>query len=115
MPGSGITAIARNVHRTGSRSGPATVDPPTPVGLTDCGSGNPTRTSAGRGLYSPGDPLVSIMTALNAAGITEPKDYTGPGPHPDAQRTMANPCAGVPANAWCRDGRPVVTPPSSPR
>jgi hypothetical protein len=110
-----MNCIEGNVHRTGSSSTAATVDPPNPVGLTDCGAGNPGRANLGRGVYSPGDPLVSIMTALNAAGITEPKDYKGPGPHPDAQRTMANPCAGVPANPWCRDGRPVVVPPSSPR
>jgi hypothetical protein len=106
--------IEGNVRRTGSTTGPATVDPPNPVGLTNCTS-NPLRDSAlGRGLYTPGDPLVSVMTALNAAGITEPKDYKGPGPRPEAQLTMANPCAGAPANPWCRDGRPVVTPPASP-
>jgi len=110
-----MNCIEGNRHVTGSSSGPATVDPPNPVGLTDCGSGNPGRANLGRGIYSPGDPLVSIMTALNAVGITEPKDYKGPGPRPEAQLTMANPCAGVPANPWCRDGRPVVVPPSSPR
>jgi hypothetical protein len=116
IDGTGLmNCVEGNVHRTGTTSGPATVDPPNPVGLTDCGAGNPGRANLGRGLYSPGDPLVSVMTALNAAGITEPKDYKGPGPRPDAQRTMANPCAGVPTNPWCRDGRPVVTPPSAPR
>jgi hypothetical protein len=90
------------------------VDPPNPVGLSDCGSGNPLRAGIGRGIYSPGDPLVDIMSALNAAGITEPKDYKGPGPHPDAQKTMANPCAGAPANPWCLHGRPVITPPTKP-
>ena len=110
-----MNCIEGNVHRTGSQTAPATVDPPNPVGLTDCGAGNPGRANLGRGIYSPGDPIVSIMTALNAVGITEPKDYKGPGPRPEAQLTMANPCAGVPANPWCRDGKPVVVPPSSPR
>jgi hypothetical protein len=110
-----MNCIEGNVHRTGSSSGPATVDPPNPVGLTDCGAGNPGRANLGRGVYTPGDPVVSVMTALNAAGITEPKSYTGPGPRPDAQLTMANPCAGAPANPWCRNGKPVVAPPSSPR
>jgi len=112
IDGTGIqNCIDHNVERGGA---PATVDPPNPVGLSDCGSGNPLRTNGGRGIYSPGDPLVDVMSALNAAGITEPKDYKGPGPHPEAQRTMANPCAGAPANPWCRDGRPVTTAPSSP-
>lgn len=106
--------IDRNVRRTGGKSGPATVDPPNPVGLTDCGNSNPGRSGAGRGLYTPGDPVVDVMTALNAAGITEPKDYKGPGPHPEAQRTMANPCKGAPANPWCVRGRPVIPPPASP-
>ncbi|MGB8649222.1 MAG: right-handed parallel beta-helix repeat-containing protein [Mycobacteriales bacterium] len=115
IDGTGLqNCIDHNVHRTGGTTGPATVDPPNPVGLTDCGASNPLRTNAGRGIYSPGDPLVSIMTALNAVGITEPKDYKGPGPRPEAQRSMANPCQGVPANPWCVNGRPVITPPSSP-
>ena len=54
------------------------------------------------------------MEALNEVGITEPKDYKGPGPHPEAQRTMANPCQGVPDNPWCRGGRPTSAPPASP-
>ncbi len=106
--------VDHNVHRTGSATAPATVDPPNPVGMSSCGSDNPLRSNVGRGVYSPGDPLVLVMSALNAAGITEPKNYKGPGPHPEAQQTMANPCAGVPANPWCRNGRPVVNPPASP-
>ncbi len=115
MDGSSLhNCIEGNVRRTGTTSEPATVDPPNPVGLTSCTS-NPLRGSPlGRGLYTPGDPLVSIMTALNAAGVTEPRDYQGPGPRPGALVTMANPCAGVPANPWCRDGKPVVAPPSAP-
>ena len=109
-----MNCIEGNVHRTGSSTAPATVDPPNPVGLTDCGAGNPLRQQAGRGIYSPGDPLVSIATALNAAGITEPKDFKGPGKRPDAQLAMANPCAGVPANAWCRNGKPAYAIPTSP-
>ena len=75
---------------------------------------NPGRHNLGRGIYSPGDPIVDVMSALNAAGITEPKDYKGPGPHPEAQLTMANPCKGAPANPWCVNGQPVITPPASP-
>jgi hypothetical protein len=93
---------------------PATMAPADPVGIDNCGDDNPLRTGIGRGIYGPGDPLVDVMTALNAAGITEPKDYKGPGPHPEAQQTMANPCAGVPANPWCSHGRPVVAPPTKP-
>ena len=102
------------IDRNTDAGKPATVDPPNPVNLTDCGPSNPFRTGIGRGLYSPGDPVVDVMSALNAAGITEPKDYKGPGPHPEAQQTMANPCKGAPANPWCRDGRPVVAPPTRP-
>jgi hypothetical protein len=115
IDGTGLqNCVDHNVHRTGSKTAPATVDPPNPVGLTDCGASNPLRSNVGRGVYQPGDPLVSVMTALNAAGITEPKDFKGPGPHPEAQRTMANPCAGAPANPWCRNGHPVTAPPTSP-
>ena len=93
---------------------PATIDPPELMGMTDCGAGNPFRSGAGRGIYAPGDPVVDVMTALNAAGITEPKDYKGPGPRPDAQKTMANPCAGAPANPWCKGGKPAFPVPTSP-
>ncbi len=93
---------------------PATVDPPNFMGASDCGAGNPFRSNVGRGIYTPGDPIVDVMSALNAAGITEPKDYKGPGPHPEAQQTMANPCKGAPANPWCAKGKPVVAPPTSP-
>jgi hypothetical protein len=106
--------VEGNRRLTASGYAPATVDPPNPVGLTDCGAGNPGRSNLGRGVYTPGDPVVSVMTALNAVGITEPRDYQGPGPRPAAQRTMPNPCAGAPANPWCRDGKPVVVPPSAP-
>ena len=94
---------------------PATTDPMNVGGIYNCGDDNPFRTGAGRGIYGPGDPVVDIQTLLNAAGITEPKDFKGPGPHPDAQKTMANPCAGAPANPWCRNGKPVVAPPTKPR
>jgi len=115
IDGTGIqNCIEGNVHRTGPTTGPATVDPPNPVGLTDCGAGNPGRTNLGRGIYSPGDPLVSVLTALNAVGITEPKSFKGAGPRPEALQTMGNPCKGVPANPWCRDGRLVVSPPTKP-
>ena len=106
--------VEGNVRRTKTGTQPATTDPVDPLGIDNCTS-NPFRTGpTGRGLYGPGDPLVAVLEALNAFGITEPKDFKGPGPHPEAQQTMPNPCAGVPANPWCRDGRPVVTPPSAP-
>ncbi|MEO6205964.1 MAG: right-handed parallel beta-helix repeat-containing protein [Mycobacteriales bacterium] len=92
----------------------ATTDPPNFQGLSDCGAGNPLRSGAGRGIYTPGDPIVDVMAALNAAGITEPKDYKGPGPHPEAQQTMANPCKGAPANPWCANGKPRFPVPTSP-
>jgi len=106
--------VDHNVHRTGSKTEAATVDPPNYVGLTDCGNTNPLRSNLGRGVYGPGDPVVAVMEALNEVGITEPKDYKGPGPHPEAQQAMANPCAGAPANPWCVNGHPVQAPPTSP-
>ncbi len=94
-----------NIDRTGGKAKPASTDPPNLANLQDCDDSNPLR-GLGRGLYEPGDPLYSVMTALNAVGITEPKDYQGPGPRPDAQRTMRNPCKGVPDNPWCAHGEP---------
>jgi hypothetical protein len=108
------TGIQNCIDHNTDAGKPATVDPPNPVGLSDCGSSNPLRSGLGRGVYSPGDPIVDIMSTLNAAGITEPKDYKGPGPHPEAQQTMANPCAGAPANPWCSQGKPVLAPPTRP-
>jgi len=104
--------IDGNVDRTGSPK-PATVDPPNLLDLDNCGDANILRQN-GRGLYEPGDPIVSIMTALNAAGITEPKDYKGPGPRPGAMASMPNPCAGVPANPWCSHGQPRFAIPRQP-
>ncbi|HET7529763.1 MAG TPA: multicopper oxidase domain-containing protein [Mycobacteriales bacterium] len=94
-----------NVDKTGGHTKPASTDPPNLGNLQDCGDTNPLR-QLGRGLYEPGDPLFSLVTALNAAGITEPKDFKGAGPRPGAKRTMPNPCKGVPANPWCSRGRP---------
>ena len=94
-----------NVDRTGGKAKPASTDPPNLANLQDCGDTNPLR-QLGRGIYEPGDPLYSIMTALNAVGITEPKDYKGPGPRPGAKRSMPNPCRGVPNNPWCSEGHP---------
>jgi hypothetical protein len=113
--GTGVqNCVEGNVHRSGGSTAAATVDPPNMANVEDCGAANPFRTNVGRGLYGPGDPIVSILTALNALGITEPKSFKGPGPHPEALATMPNPCKGVPANPWCRNGKPVVVPPSSP-
>jgi hypothetical protein len=109
-----MTGVNNCIDHNVDKGGPATVDPPNPVGLSDCGNTNPLRANAGRGVYSPGDPVVAVMEALNEVGITEPKDYKGPGPHPEAQLTMTNPCAGAPANPWCVNGKPVITPPASP-
>jgi hypothetical protein len=102
-----------NVDKTGGKRQAASIDPPDLMSLDSCGDNNVLRQN-GRGLYEPGDPIVSIMTALNAAGITEPKDYKGPGPRPGAQLTMPNPCAGVPANPWCAGGKPRFRIPSGP-
>ena len=94
-----------NVDKTGGHTQPASTDPPNLANTQNCGSTNPLR-GPGPGLYQPGDPLYSIFTALNAVGITEPKDYKGPGPRPGAMLTMPNPCKGVPDNPWCADGQP---------
>ena len=101
-----------NVDLSGRKTVEATTDPPALASLQSCGDDNPGRANAGHGVYAPGDPIVSIQTALNAAGITEPKDYKGPGPHPEAQRSMANPCAGVPSNPWCVGGKPAFAVPT---
>ncbi len=106
---------SHNVDISGGKRVPASMDPPNFASLSECDDNNPLRTSAlGHGLYEPGDPLFSIMTALNAAGITEKKDYKGPGPRPDAQATMANPCKGVPDNPWCSNGKPAFKIPTHP-
>jgi FtsP/CotA-like multicopper oxidase with cupredoxin domain/plastocyanin len=104
--------VLGNVDVTGGHRRPASVDPPNLANLDSCGSDNPTRGEVT--LYEPGDPVFAVMLALNAAGITEPKDYKGPGPHPGAMKTMPNPCAGVPANPWCKDGKPRFAIPSHP-
>jgi spore coat protein A, manganese oxidase len=93
----------------------ASMDPPNMASLEECDDANPVRSSpVGHGVYLPGDPLMSIITALDAAGITEKKDYKGPGPRPGAMQTMANPCKGVPANPWCSNGKPAFPVPSAP-
>jgi spore coat protein A, manganese oxidase len=114
VDGTGLqNCVLGNVDRTAGHNAPATLDPPDVLEFDNCGDANPLR-QHGRGVYEPGDPVVSVMTALNAAGITEPKDYKGPGPRPGAQLTMANPCAGVPDNPWCSGGRPTVSIPTHP-
>jgi hypothetical protein len=100
-----------NVDKTNGHTTPASTDPPNLANVQDCGDTNPLR-QQGRGLYEPGDPLYSIATALNAVGITEPKDYKGPGPRPGAMQTMPNPCKGVPANPWCSGGQPKFSIPT---
>jgi FtsP/CotA-like multicopper oxidase with cupredoxin domain/plastocyanin len=102
-----------NVDKTGGHTQPASTDPPNLANTQDCGSTNPLR-GPGPGLYGPGDPLYSIFTALNAVGITEPKDYKGPGPRPGAMMTMPNPCKGAPANPWCENGKPRFDIPTHP-
>jgi hypothetical protein len=66
-------------------------------------------------VFGPGDPLVSLQALLNATGITEKKDFKGPGAPPRAQRTMKNPCKGIPANPWCVGGRPAFRIPTTPK
>jgi hypothetical protein len=106
-----MNCFDRNVDITGGKKHAATVDPPNLLNLQNCGDSNPGR-KQGRGIYEVGDPIVSVVTALNAVGITEKKDYKGPGPHPEAQKTMPNPCKGVPDNAWCKKGSPVFKAPA---
>jgi spore coat protein A len=98
------TCLHKNVDITGGHRRPATTNPPNIGDMNDCQT-NPLRGAAGKGIYEPGNPLVEIAALLNAAGVTEPKDYKGPGPHPGAKRSMPNPCAGVPDNPWCHDGQ----------
>jgi FtsP/CotA-like multicopper oxidase with cupredoxin domain len=100
------TCLHGNVDITGGKHKPATTNPPDIAGMNDC-QANPFR-SLGKGIYEPGNPLFTIYAYLNAAGITEPKDYKGPGPRPGAKQTMPNPCRAVPDNAWCKDGHPAV-------
>lgn len=103
-----------NIDVTGGKKAPATTSPADLTGLhlNSCGDDNPGR-QKGRGVYPPGDPVADVMVALNAAGITEAKNYTGPGKHPEAQLSMANPCRGVPDNPWCRGGKLVYAPPAT--
>ncbi|HVY08948.1 MAG TPA: hypothetical protein VHB18_02230 [Mycobacteriales bacterium] len=100
-----------NTDITGGKKHPATVDPPNLLNLENCGPKNPGRKQL-TGIYEIGDPIVSVEALLNAVGITEKKDYKGPGPRPGAQKTMPNPCKGVPDNAWCSKGKQVFKAPS---
>jgi hypothetical protein len=112
--GTGIQNCAdHNVDLTGGVRHRATMDPVNLLNLYSCDDSNPGR-QQGKGVYGPGDPIVSIMLALNALGISEPKDYKGPGKHPHAQQTMTNPCRGVPANPWCAAGKPAFHIPHHP-
>jgi hypothetical protein len=94
-----------NVDWTGGHRKAATTDPADVGNTQRCDDQNPGR-GQGKGIYEFGDPIVSAMTALNAVGVTEPKDYKGPGKHPEAKKTMPNPCKGVPNNPWCKAGKP---------
>jgi hypothetical protein len=113
--------VQGNIDTTSGTSQPATTDPPDVAGLQQCKAGNPTAQNcpvAGEvcipAVYEPGDPVLSALVALNAAGVTEPRAYNGPGPQPEAQNTMANPCDGVPNDPWCSNGKPVNSIPTSP-
>ncbi len=96
------------IDASGATTGAATTDPPDVGGFQSCGADNPGRAQLGRGVYEPGNPLLSVMTALNAVGITEPGNYSGPGAHPEAQKTMDDPCDGAPDSAWCSAGSMTV-------
>jgi hypothetical protein len=110
--GTGLMNCAdHNVDYTGGHKHAATVDPVDVLNIDTCDDENPGR-QQGKGIYGPGDPLATIEAALNAVGITEPKDYKGAGKHPRAQQTMHNPCKGVPDNAWCSAGKPAFHIPS---
>jgi hypothetical protein len=110
--GTGVMNCAdHNVDYSGGHKHPATMAPVDSLNIDKCDDENPGR-QQGKGLYGPGDPLASVEVALNAVGVTEPKDYEGPGTHPGAQRSMKNPCKGVPANPWCSAGKPAFHIPS---
>ena len=123
--GSPQNCFSGNVDTTGGKPRAATTDPPGIAWLNDCRGGpggNPTVGNCpGPGaclpaIYQPGDPILSVGTALNAAGVSERRSYGGPGPHPEAQQGMSNPCDGAPDSAWCSGGRiaPGLAIPSSP-
>lgn len=92
----------------------ATMNPPNLGGMYNCDEGNPARDNTGMGLYGPGSPTASLDTVLNVTGISEPRNYQGPGPGPAAKQSMDNPCAGAPDSAWCSGGNPTVAIPSTP-
>jgi hypothetical protein len=107
------TCLLDNVRKVNGKTVAATTDPPGFAELNNCGSDNPLRALPVRPVYQPGDPLHSALTALNALGVTEKKEYKGAGPAPGAKATMPNPCKGVPDNPWCEGGHPTVSIPKS--
>jgi hypothetical protein len=104
---SGLQNCADHNVRGKTGSTPAVTNPPNVANFQNCDDNNPGRQN-GKGVYEPGNPLVDVMTVLNVAGITEPKNFKGPGPRPGALMNMPNVCAGVPDNAWCKGGKLVV-------
>jgi hypothetical protein len=103
--------VSGNVDITGGHRTPASTDPPNIGNLQNCDASNPGR-QEGKGVYEPGNPVASLEVLLNAVGITEKRAYKGTGPHPEAQKTMGNPCVGVPDNPWCHNGKLTVKPPT---
>jgi hypothetical protein len=113
--GTGVQNCAdHNIDMTGGHKHAASTDPSNLAKLYNCDDTNPGR-GQGKGIFGPGDPVASIQVALNAAGITEPKDFKGAGKAPRAQRTMKNPCKGIPANPWCKAGKPRFHIPTKPK
>lgn len=100
--------VKDNVDITSGMPQPASTNPPNVAGSHECEGGNPARDSVGTGLYGPGSPTASLGTVLNVAGLSEPRNYTGPGPAPEAKESMENPCAGAPDSDWCQAGEPAV-------
>jgi hypothetical protein len=89
--------------------GPLTSDPSNIDSYNQCGQTYPPAT----------DPVLTAQVACDTGLLSEcPKNEAANYPRPTnvslqlpaPQKTMPNPCAGVPANPWCTAGAPVATP-----
>jgi hypothetical protein len=86
--------------------GPLTSDPSNIDSYNECGHTYPPAT----------DPVLTAQVSCDSGLLAEcPKNEAAKYPRatevslklPPAQKTMANPCAGVPANAWCTAAGPA--------
>ena len=101
------TASSHNVDVTGGHTQAGIGRPAQPArAWTSCGDANPTRASrsrrlrAGRPAVQPHDwPSTRPASPSRRTTRDRVRDRT-------AMQTMANPCAGVPANPWCSHGKP---------